>query len=124
MLTAPGARMTLYFLRRASLAKAPGLPSPVSGSLRGRLIGCPHEEGIDYPEGHSCPHCPYRRSPTASRMNASTNRTRGFLPPGCRGHPIHQRTCRKPDFPGATMGTQKSRPSEECQPFSIRFVFK
>jgi hypothetical protein len=24
-----------------------------------RVIGCPHEEGIDYPEGHSCPHCPY-----------------------------------------------------------------
>jgi hypothetical protein len=24
-----------------------------------RVIGCPHEEGIDYPEGQSCPHCPY-----------------------------------------------------------------
>ena len=24
-----------------------------------RLIGCPHEEGIDYPEGETCPHCPY-----------------------------------------------------------------
>ena len=24
-----------------------------------RLIGCPHEEGIDYPEGQSCPECPY-----------------------------------------------------------------
>ena len=23
------------------------------------LIGCPHEEGIDYPEGKSCPQCPY-----------------------------------------------------------------
>jgi hypothetical protein len=23
------------------------------------LIGCPHEEGIDYPEGQSCPKCPY-----------------------------------------------------------------
>jgi phosphoserine phosphatase len=23
------------------------------------LIGCPHEEGIDYPEGKSCPMCPY-----------------------------------------------------------------
>ena len=23
------------------------------------IIGCPHEEGIDYPEGASCPHCPY-----------------------------------------------------------------
>ncbi len=24
-----------------------------------RIIGCPHEEGIDYPEGESCPKCPY-----------------------------------------------------------------
>ena len=24
-----------------------------------RIIGCPHEEGIDYPEGKSCPRCPY-----------------------------------------------------------------
>jgi hypothetical protein len=23
------------------------------------LLGCPHEEGIDYPRGESCPHCPY-----------------------------------------------------------------
>ncbi len=23
------------------------------------LIGCPHEEGIDYPDGTSCPQCPY-----------------------------------------------------------------
>jgi len=24
-----------------------------------RIIGCPHEEGIDYPEGSICPKCPY-----------------------------------------------------------------
>jgi hypothetical protein len=24
-----------------------------------RIIGCPHEEGIDYPDGKSCPKCPY-----------------------------------------------------------------
>jgi len=23
------------------------------------IIGCPHEEGIDYPEGETCPNCPY-----------------------------------------------------------------
>ncbi len=23
------------------------------------IIGCPHEEGIDYPEGTSCSECPY-----------------------------------------------------------------
>jgi len=24
-----------------------------------QVIGCPHEEGIDYPEGESCPKCSY-----------------------------------------------------------------
>lgn len=23
------------------------------------IVGCPHEEGIDYPEGEVCPHCPF-----------------------------------------------------------------
>ena len=23
------------------------------------IMGCPHEEGIDYPEGKSCPKCPF-----------------------------------------------------------------
>jgi hypothetical protein len=25
----------------------------------GQINGCPHEEGIDYPEGQVCPACPY-----------------------------------------------------------------
>lgn len=24
-----------------------------------KLFGCPHEEGIDYPEGTPCPQCPF-----------------------------------------------------------------
>jgi len=24
-----------------------------------RIIGCPHEEGSDYPEGQKCPECPF-----------------------------------------------------------------
>ena len=24
-----------------------------------RIMGCPHEEGIDYPEGGVCPECPF-----------------------------------------------------------------
>ena len=24
-----------------------------------RIIGCPHEQGIDYPEGQNCPKCQY-----------------------------------------------------------------
>jgi hypothetical protein len=23
------------------------------------IIGCPHEEGVDYPEGSACPQCPF-----------------------------------------------------------------
>lgn len=26
------------------------------------IMGCPHEEGPDYPEGESCPQCPYWKS--------------------------------------------------------------
>ena len=26
------------------------------------LLGCPHEEGKDYPEGEQCPRCPYWRN--------------------------------------------------------------
>ncbi|HEY6290399.1 MAG TPA: hypothetical protein VI455_02410 [Terriglobia bacterium] len=38
------------------LIKTHGVRSVVSS---GGLIGCPHEEGVDYPEGKSCPMCPY-----------------------------------------------------------------
>ena len=24
-----------------------------------RILGCPHEEGVDYPEGQVCPQCPF-----------------------------------------------------------------
>lgn len=30
-----------------------------SVGLTDRIIGCPHEEGIDYPTGASCPLCPF-----------------------------------------------------------------
>ena len=33
--------------------------SPRSVVVTDRIIGCPHEEGTDYPEGASCPHCPF-----------------------------------------------------------------
>ena len=25
------------------------------------IIGCPHEEGIDFPSGQECPYCPFWR---------------------------------------------------------------
>ena len=28
-------------------------------AMADRIISCPHEEGIDYPNGESCPQCPY-----------------------------------------------------------------
>jgi hypothetical protein len=30
-----------------------------SVAMTSGLIGCPHEEGIDYPDGEVCPHCPF-----------------------------------------------------------------
>lgn len=30
-----------------------------SVALTPGIYGCPHEEGIDYPEGEVCPHCPF-----------------------------------------------------------------
>jgi len=28
-------------------------------AMADRIIGCPHEEGIDYPAGSTCPQCPF-----------------------------------------------------------------
>jgi len=28
-------------------------------AMADRIIGCPHEEGTDYPEGQTCPECPF-----------------------------------------------------------------
>jgi hypothetical protein len=28
-------------------------------AMADRIIGCPHEEGIDYPKGEPCPQCPF-----------------------------------------------------------------
>ena len=33
--------------------------APRSTVMTDGIIGCPHEEGVDYPEGTSCPQCPY-----------------------------------------------------------------
>ena len=30
-----------------------------SVALADRILGCPHEEGIDYPRGEKCPACPF-----------------------------------------------------------------
>jgi hypothetical protein len=33
--------------------------APRSTVITEEIIGCPHEEGVDYPEGASCPQCPF-----------------------------------------------------------------
>ena len=30
-----------------------------SDVMADRIIGCPHEEGVDYPDGSKCPKCPF-----------------------------------------------------------------
>jgi hypothetical protein len=30
-----------------------------SVAMPDRIIGCPHEEGVDYPKGSTCPQCPF-----------------------------------------------------------------
>ncbi len=30
-----------------------------SVAMSDQIIGCPHEEGKDYPDGEVCPHCPF-----------------------------------------------------------------
>lgn len=44
----------------------------------GGVIGCPHEEGVDFPADHECPHCPFWRgmqgiagTPNLRFLNAS-----------------------------------------------------
>jgi len=32
---------------------------PKSIAAIDRIFGCPHEEGIDYPDGETCPECPF-----------------------------------------------------------------
>ena len=44
--------------------------SVLSVSMVNRIIGCPHEEGIDYPDGESCPQCPFWR--TRDRFTGET----------------------------------------------------
>ena len=43
----------------AKLAAFMKQKAPKSVIMTDRIIGCPHEEVIDYPRGTSCPQCPY-----------------------------------------------------------------
>jgi len=43
-------------LEIATFLRQPEVQSVVAAK---GIFGCPHEEGIDYPLGESCPNCPY-----------------------------------------------------------------
>jgi hypothetical protein len=49
--------------------------APRSTVVTDRIIGCPHEEGTDYPEGASCPQCPIGPDVTVSRKSVFSERT-------------------------------------------------
>src|SRR3989442_5760580 len=40
----------------ADFLKQQGVKETVTAD---RIVGCPHEEGIDYPMGRTCPRCPF-----------------------------------------------------------------
>jgi hypothetical protein len=44
---------------RNSCAEARPAAERAVGVAPNRIIGCPHEEGIDYPLGRTCPQCPF-----------------------------------------------------------------
>jgi hypothetical protein len=35
------------------------------------VLGCPHEEGIDFPKGQECPYCPFWRGKQGIRVRQS-----------------------------------------------------
>ena len=51
--------------------------APRSTVIADRIIGCPHEEGTDYPEGTSCPNALTGQGATASPMSGCTEEILG-----------------------------------------------
>ena len=57
--------------RGPDVAKSPKVAAEIGAFLKAHgarevamtdgIIGCPHEEGIDFPEGQECPFCPFWR---------------------------------------------------------------
>jgi hypothetical protein len=63
------AAMEKWFMQGGDIRQDPAIAAEVAAFLKrhgarqtgtfDRIFGCPHEEGIDYPEGGTCPHCPF-----------------------------------------------------------------
>ena len=70
--TEPGA-LQRWFAEEGEVRADPAIASEILHFVRDhgaksvvttdRIIGCPHEEGIDYPEGQVCPQCPFWAHP-------------------------------------------------------------
>lgn len=46
------------------------------------ILGCPHEEGVDYPAGETCPHCPFWANLNrATRNRGATLASSGAVKP-------------------------------------------
>ena len=66
---APSLEPRRWFSEDGDVRKDPAILAEIMAYLRDhpvrtvsmvdRIIGCPHEEGIDYPDGEWCPRCPY-----------------------------------------------------------------
>jgi hypothetical protein len=62
-------RMERWFSQVSDVRTDPGINAAVlqligehkvrSVAMYDRIIGCPHEEGVDYPLGEACPRCPF-----------------------------------------------------------------
>jgi hypothetical protein len=58
-----------WFVQGGDIRHDPGISAEVAEFFKqrgvkatttyDRIVGCPHEEGIDYPMGRKCPHCPF-----------------------------------------------------------------
>ena len=58
-----------WFIQGGDVRKDPGIAAEVADFLKRhgvqetvvneRIMGCPHEEGVDYPLGSTCPQCPF-----------------------------------------------------------------
>lgn len=73
-----------------------------------RIAGCPHEEGVDYPDGEACPHCPFwanrARFLDGSRAEALAVAARASdAEPGALEYSVH---CRAHVHDGATLDVQ------------------
>ena len=58
-----------WFINEGDVRNDPGIATEVAAFTKqqgvkdttsyDRIVGCPHEEGVDYPMGRTCPHCPF-----------------------------------------------------------------